>query len=67
MDQRLNHLYAQTHFKSKYNEMDYNIKTPLYTQRMNEFRTPYVRTNQFDKNRVVHYSKRTTKHLKMMI
>lgn len=30
--------------------MDYRVRTPLYTNRVQEFYTPYVKTNQFDKN-----------------
>lgn len=43
-------LNQQTILKSKYNAMDYRVRTPLYTNRVQEFYTPYVKTNQFDIN-----------------
>ena len=50
MDERLYQLYQQTLINDKYHVKENTVRTPLYTQRINDFKTPYVITTQFDKN-----------------
>lgn len=50
MDKRLYQLCQQRLLKEKYQIRENTVRTPLYTQRVNEFYTPYVISNQFDKN-----------------
>lgn len=56
-------LNQQTILKSKYNAMDYRVRTPLYTNRVQEFYTPYVKTNQFDKNTNLIFNQANTQDL----
>ena len=50
MDERLYQLYQQRLLNDKYQVRENTVRTPLYTQRVDDFYTPYVITNQFDKN-----------------
>jgi len=50
MDERLYQLYQQRLLNDKYQIKENTVRTPLYTQRVKDFYTPYVITNQFDKN-----------------
>jgi len=50
MDERLYQLYQQRMLNDKYQVKENTVRTPLYTKRINDFKTPYVITNQFDKN-----------------
>ena len=50
MDERLYQLYQQRLLNDKYQIKENTVRTPLYTKRINDFYTPYVITNQFDKN-----------------
>lgn len=56
-------LNQQTILKSKYNAMDYKKRTPLYTDRIQEFYTPYKKTNQFDNNTGVSINQANTQDL----
>lgn len=50
MDERLYQLYQQTLLNDRYEKRDQNVRTPLYTQRINDFKTPYLKTSQLDNN-----------------
>lgn len=49
-DHRLQILNQQGKLNAFYNDMDYTRRVPLYTEGVQSFFTPYVITNQFDKN-----------------
>ena len=59
----LERLNQQTILKGKYNAMDYQTRTPLYTNRVQQFNTPYVKTNQFDVNSIFSINQENTQHL----
>jgi len=52
-DYRLDILYQQGLLNNRYHHMDMTRRVPLYIQPVQNFHTPYVITNQFDRNSVV--------------
>lgn len=63
-DTRLDNLYNQTSLKNIHNKLDYEIRKPLYTGRIQNYHEQYMRTNQFDKNKVLSINKGNVQDLK---
>ena len=50
MDERLYQLHQQTLLNNRYEIMEQTVRTPLYTKQINDFKNPYLKTNQLDNN-----------------
>lgn len=61
---RLSQLNQQTKLKSGHERLEKIVRTPLYTQRIQEYPDPYQRTNQLDKNNNLSLFQQNTQNLK---